>query len=169
MSGGPTPEVSVSGGDGRPGAGAAGGGSSLLRWGLGLLALSQFGVGFWQLFAPRSFYGSLWVSALPPYNEHLMRDLGAMGVALGVVSAAAARSMEPRLVSVALVADLTFTVPHLVFHSTHPGGLSAGSTVMLLGLLGGAVLLPAWLLWLSARRPSRPGGADRTARPAPRP
>ncbi|MGW7080993.1 hypothetical protein [Streptomyces sp. NPDC054866] len=141
----------------------AGHGAPLLRGGLIFLAVTQFAVGFWQLLAPRSFFGSLWVSTLPPYNEHLMRDLGAMVLALGVVVAAAAWSMEPRLISVALAADLTFTVPHLVFHSAHSGHLSAGSALTLLGLLGGAVLLPAWLLLLAAR------GAGRTARPAPRP
>ena len=133
----------------------------LLRGGLVFLAVTQFAVGFWQLLAPRSFFGVLWVSTLPPYNEHLMRDLGAMVLALGVVVAAAARSMEPRMISVALAADLTFTVPHLVFHSSHSGQLAAWETATLLGLLGAAVLLPSWLLWLSAR--------VRTARPAPPP
>jgi hypothetical protein len=134
-------------------------GAPLLRGGLIFLAVTQFAVGFWQLLAPRSFFGVLWVSTLPPYNEHLMRDLGAMVLALGVVVAAAARSMEPRLVSVALAADLTFTVPHLIFHSAHSGHLSAGPTATLLALLGGAVLLPASLLLLAARRcrtPDRP-------------
>lgn len=139
------------------------GSAPVLRGGLIFLAVTQFAVGFWQLLAPRSFFGVLWVSTLPPYNEHLMRDLGAMVLALGVVVAAAARSMEPRLVAVALAADLTFTVPHLIFHSAHSGHLSAGAAGTLLALLGGAVLLPAWLLLLAAK------DVGRKDRPAPRP
>jgi len=48
-------------------------------------------VGFWALLAPRSFYddfpggGRSWVSALPPYNEHLVRDVGGLPSNLAVV------------------------------------------------------------------------------------
>ncbi|MFE0175562.1 hypothetical protein ACFWZ2_24895 [Streptomyces sp. NPDC059002] len=135
--------------------------AAVLRGGLAFLAVAHVAVGLWQLLAPHSFFGVLWVNTLPPYNEHLMRDLGSMVLGQAVLMAAAAHALEPRLVSVALAVELTFAVPHLVFHSGHSGQLAAWETLILLGLLGMAVLLPAWLLWLSAR--------VRTARPAPRP
>ncbi|MER5258447.1 hypothetical protein [Streptomyces sp. NPDC002855] len=145
----------------RRGAGVAGRGAKVL-WG-GLLALTaiQLTVGCWQLFAPRSFYGVLWVSDLPPYNEHMMRDLGASSLAIAVVLAAGVRAMEPRLVSVGLAAYLTFSVPHLVFHSAHLEHMTAGSAATLMALLGAGAIGPSWLLWLSVR--------VRTARPAPLP
>jgi hypothetical protein len=67
------------------------GGKLPLRVGMALLAVSPLGVGVWALFAPRSFFqdfpaaGRHWVSALGPYNEHLMRDVGALNLALLVL------------------------------------------------------------------------------------
>lgn len=64
-----------------------------LRGGLLLLAASALTVGLWTLLVPRSFYddcplpGRNWVSALGPYNEHLVRDVGALNLALGVLLA----------------------------------------------------------------------------------
>ncbi|MFI6090038.1 hypothetical protein [Streptomyces sp. NPDC051218] len=143
----------------------SGRGTRVLRGGLLALTATQVTVGCWQLFAPHSFYGVLWVSDLPPYNEHMMRDLGAMSLALGVVLAAGVRSAEPLLVSVGLAAYLTFSVPHLVFHSAHLEQMTAGSAATLMALLGAGVIAPAALLWLSLRG----GGQVRRDRPAPRP
>ncbi|MEW1926586.1 hypothetical protein [Streptomyces sp. NPDC088360] len=143
------------------GAGVAGRGAKVLWGGLLALTATQLSVGCWQLFAPRSFYGVLWVSDLPPYNEHMMRDLGASSLAIAVVLAAGVRAMEPRLVSVGLAAYLTFSVPHLVFHSAHLEHMTAGSAATLMALLGAGAIGPSWLLWLSVR--------VRTARPAPLP
>jgi hypothetical protein len=76
----------------------------LLRAGLVFLVVTQVLVGGWQLVAPHSFYadgpvpGHHWVDLLPPYNEHLMRDVGALNLALGVVLAVAAVGLERRLV-----------------------------------------------------------------------
>jgi len=50
-------------------------------------------VAAWILLAPKGFYdnfpggSSHWVSALPPYNEHLERDFGAAGLGLAVLAA----------------------------------------------------------------------------------
>ncbi|MEU5997626.1 hypothetical protein ABZ837_07345 [Streptomyces sp. NPDC047197] len=145
----------------RRGTGVARRGAKVLWGGLLALTATQLTVGCWQLFAPRSFYGVLWVSDLPPYNEHMMRDLGASSLAIAVVLAAGVRAMEPRLVSVGLAAYLTFSVPHLVFHSAHLEHMTAGSAATLMALLGAGVIGPSWLLWLSVR--------VRTARPAPLP
>ena len=70
--------------------------TSVVRAGLGILALLQGIVGVWASLAPTSFYrtfplpGHPWVSLLPPYNEHLTRDVGELSLALTVVLAAAA-------------------------------------------------------------------------------
>lgn len=68
---------------------------TVLRVGLAVLAAMQALVG-WALVAPREFYdgfpiaGHAWVALLPPYNEHLVRDVGAFSLALTVVLGAAA-------------------------------------------------------------------------------
>ncbi|RTL69410.1 MAG: hypothetical protein EKK42_04560 [Pseudonocardiaceae bacterium] len=81
----------------------------VLRVGLLVLAATQAFVGLWALPAPRSFYddfpapGRSWVSALPPYNEHLVRDVGALSLALTVLLVAAAIWLDRRLVAITLV------------------------------------------------------------------
>jgi hypothetical protein len=137
----------------------------MIRAGLIFLAVTQGAAGLVQLFAPRTFYddfplpSSPWVSLLPPYNEHLMRDVGALTLAYVLVLAAAAFRPERRLVRVALTANLVWTVPHFAFHLTHldhyPTGAAIGQTVA----LGLAVLIPAALLAFSHRVPA--GTVDR--------
>ncbi len=133
----------------------------MIRAGLIFLAVSQGAAGLVQLFAPKFFYDDFptsatpWVSLLPPYNEHLMRDVGALTLAYVLVLTAAAIWPEPKLVRVALAANLVFTVPHFVFHATHLDHYPTGSAVAQTALLAVAVLLPAALLVLSVRRPAR--------------
>src|SRR3954471_13364403 len=55
---------------------------------LALLAFTSAGIGVWAAFAPRAFYdkfpglGQVWVAVDGPYNEHLVRDFGALNLAL---------------------------------------------------------------------------------------
>jgi len=121
-----------------------------LRTGLGLLAGTQVLVGLWIVLLPDTFWKWRWVSLLPPYNEHLLRDLGGAELALAVVLCAAVVTMERRLVVTALAAYLTAAVPHLLFHARHLEPLPAGSGAGLMALLGAGVVLPAALLWLAA-------------------
>jgi hypothetical protein len=64
----------------------------------------------WTLLVPHSFYddfplpGRDWVSTLGPYNEHFVRDVGALNLALGVLLASAAVLLERRLARVSLLA-----------------------------------------------------------------
>ncbi|MGW0818993.1 hypothetical protein ACWD00_38310 [Streptomyces viridiviolaceus] len=121
-----------------------------LRAGLGLLAGTQVLLGLWILLLPELFWKWRWVSHLPPYNEHLLRDFGGASLALAVVLCAAVAAMERRLVVTALVAYLVASVSHLVFHAQHLQPLSAASGAGFMALLGTAVVLPAALLWLAA-------------------
>ena len=97
--------------------------AGLMRVGLWLLSLPALVVGAWALFLPRSFHedfpsaGRGWVSALGPYNGHLLADVGVMYLALGVLLALAAVSSGRELVRASLVAWLVFAVPHFVFHA----------------------------------------------------
>jgi hypothetical protein len=118
-------------------------------------APGAIGVGGWALSAPRSFYddfpaaGRDWVSALGPYNEHLVRDVGAANLALGVLLVFAAVLLERRLVQAALVAWLVYAGPHFVFHLTELESFSLGDKLGNAGALGLAALLPLALLVLA--------------------
>ncbi len=66
------------------------------RIGLGLLAVTSIPLGVWAVIAPRSYYddfpgfGRQWISPDGPFNEHLMRDFGALNLAIGVFTVCAA-------------------------------------------------------------------------------
>ena len=121
-------------------------------------------VGVWALALPRSFYddfpsaGRHWVSALGPYNEHLVRDVGALNLALGALLAVAAIVLERRLVQAALAAWLVYAVPHFVFHATELDALPFLDNAANVITLGLAVLLPLVLLVSTGRRRAESGG-----------
>jgi hypothetical protein len=113
-------------------------------------------VGAWILIAPKEFYdtfpggGTHWVSALPPYNEHLERDFGATGLALAVLAGLAAFWMERRVVQAAAICLLVAGVPHLAYHVTTTEHYSTGDNIGSLAGLALDVLLPLALLYLAS-------------------
>ena len=129
-----------------------------LRCGLLVLAVSALTVGLWALLVPRSFYddfplpGMAWVSTLGPYNEHLVRDVGSLNLALGVLLVVAAVLLERRLVQASLVTYLVYAVPHFIFHVSTGHAFPFGDNIANLLTLGLAVLLPLVLLALTGWR-----------------
>jgi hypothetical protein len=132
-----------------------------LRAGLLVLAALALLPGVWGTIWPRSFFddfpgaGNAWVAAFPPYNEHLVRDVGAFYLGYGALLLGAALVTRRRLVQIALVAWLVATIPHGIFHVRHLNELDTTQAVMQSVVLGIMALLPLWLLWLSARMPWR--------------
>jgi AhpD family alkylhydroperoxidase len=129
---------------------------------MGALGAVQFVNGIWAVLAPRSFYDDFpagrggWVSALPEYNEHLMRDVGALFLATGFVLLAAAVWLGRRLTLVALVSYLLFAVPHAIYHVFNLGPYSTGDAIGNVVALALTVVLPAALLVLTGRAPATP-------------
>ena len=135
-----------------------------LRIGLGYLALVWAQVGGWALFAPRSFYdgypglGRTWVAVDGPYNEHLVRDVGALNLALVVVLVAAAITLSRPLVVTAALASLVWGVPHTLYHLFNRGELSTPDFV---ASVGGLALLSALpLVILATARRTTPNPAN---------
>lgn len=129
--------------------------TTAIRVGLGYLALQIGVVGAYILIAPRTFYDDFpgwaqWVSALPPYNEHLIRDFGAAGLGLAVLAVLAAVWMERRLVQAAAIAILVGSLPHAIYHSTTTEAYSTADNVLSLGALYLQALLPLALLYLAS-------------------
>jgi hypothetical protein len=124
---------------------------------LGVLAAGHGVAGMWALAAPLVFYegfplpGHPWVALLPPYNEHLVRDFGALNLALGVVLLGAALRADRGTVRLAAIAVLAAAVPHAAYHAVH---LSHFPPVDAVAQTVGTVLhiaVPAVVLVLSGR------------------
>jgi hypothetical protein len=107
----------------------------LQRTGLAVLCVSQAWLAVWALLAPRSFYddfpggGRAWVSPLGPYDEHLVRDVGALSLGLTVVLLAAIVWPDHKLIGIAAAGYLAWALPHVVFHLTADGALATDDRV----------------------------------------
>ena len=123
----------------------------------GFLALSAADVGLWATFTPRSFYRSFplpghhWVALAGPYDEHLVRDVGGLYLALLVITVWVA--VRPTADTLRMVGSgwLVFHLAHLAFHLDHLDGLSTADKIGNVVSLS-AVLLLALVLVLPERR-----------------
>jgi len=130
-----------------------------VRIGLVVLAPAHLVTGLWALLATRSWFddfpgvGARLVAAEPPFNEHLARDAGAGFLATALALLAAAALGHRSAVLVALVAYVSFSVPHLVYHAANPpSALSGVAQVANVALLSSSVVLALVLGW--GARPS---------------
>jgi hypothetical protein len=145
-----------------------------MRAGLIVLAFPSAIIAVWGIISPRGFYdafpgaGRHWVSALPPYNEHLLRDFAAASLAIVVFLVGAAILLERRVIQVALIAFLAYSLPHLGYHLTTTDHYSTGDN---LGSLGGFVvtLVIAVALLALTREVSEPSGAPPPSASSPSP
>lgn len=95
----------------------------------------------------------MWVSLDGPYNEHLIRDVGGLNLALAAVTAAAAYAAVRALAAV-VSAGLLGGGPHLAYHAMHLepfGTVDAVGQVMALSV---QVAIPAYVLIESGTSPS---------------
>jgi nucleoside-diphosphate-sugar epimerase len=93
----------------------------LMLW---ILVFSAFGVGMQAEFFPRSFYdnfpfGRGWVAMDGPYNEHLIRDVGALNLALLVLTIGAIAVGTRAITRITAGAWFVYSAPHLVYHLRH--------------------------------------------------
>jgi hypothetical protein len=129
-----------------------------LRGGLAVLAVTPALVGIWASISPRGFYdnfpggGHHWVSAVGAYDEHLVRDVGALYLGSLVLLALAFAWLDRRLVQAALVSYAVAAVPHLAYHATALDSFSTGDAVAEIAGLALNVALPLGLLAAMSKR-----------------
>jgi len=125
--------------------------SDIARWSLLLIAVFMIPVGLQAAFAPASFFddfplGRGWVSAGgAPYNEHLVRDVGVLFLALIVATLWAAWRREA-MIGVA-IAWLVQGTLHLAYHIGHLDDLDSADKVGLVVSLALIPLLAVVALW----------------------
>jgi hypothetical protein len=135
----------------------------LARAGLVLLFVSALLIGLVAFAFPRSFYEDFpflthWVNLLPPYNEHLVTDVGGLYLGFAVLFAWAARTLDRTLSRAVCAAWLLTAGLHLIFHATHLDGFGTADAVAELFTLALLLAPPALVLWASAAPQAAPAG-----------
>ncbi|MEU4424502.1 hypothetical protein AB0F81_28110 [Actinoplanes sp. NPDC024001] len=119
------------------------------RAGLFVLATLQAFVSAWQYLFPRSFYDDFPTVRLdPPYNEHLVTDVGGLGLALTAVLVMAAVRFDEKVARAALTGYLIYAGTHFVFHVTHFDNFSLTQALAVGTGLGIEVVLALLLLYV---------------------
>jgi hypothetical protein len=128
---------------------------------LAFSALLGLFVGGWAYFAPQSFYDSFpgilgsWVSVDGPFNEHLIRDVGAMYLALAAASMGGLVWRSEVGFRVLGTAWTVFGALHFLYHSLHLAHMSLESAIGEMIALGVSLLLGVVLL-IPERREREP-------------
>jgi hypothetical protein len=121
-----------------------------------LMAMSLIGliVGVWAYVFPRGFYDLFptvvgnWIHQDGPYNQHLIRDVGAMYLALGLAGLGGLVGRSAQALRVLGLAWTAFGLLHFSYHLTHLHGMTPSDAIgngVGLGLclvLGVAIVLP---------------------------
>lgn len=128
-----------------------------IRVALGYLTLFSLQIGVWALLAPQSFYdsfpgmGRAWIAIDGPYNEHLIRDVGALNLSLSVLLVAAAVTLSRQLIYTAAAAAMVWGIPHLIYHAFNTDGLDSGDVVPSIGGLVLFAFLPIAAIVLASK------------------
>ncbi len=134
--------------------------SQTARAALVLLFLSALGIGLLAFATPRTFYDDFpflahWVDLLPPYNSHLITDVGGLYLGFAVVFAWAARTLDRNLIRAACAAWLLTATLHLLFHATHLDHFGTADAIAELTTLALLLVPPVVAIWATAEAPSR--------------
>jgi hypothetical protein len=126
--------------------------ASLIRLALGYLCLSALLVGLPATLAPEAFYDDFpfvtnWVDLLPPYNEHLVTDVGGLYLGFAVLFGWAAWRLEITLARAVSVAWLLVAVLHLFFHATHLENFGTADAIAEIASLASLLAPPLLVLW----------------------
>ncbi len=134
-----------------------------VRLNLWYLVASNVFPGVWAAFWPHDFYtffphfglGLRWVATDGPYNEHLIRDVGAFFLSMSVLPLLAL--LRPQLVAVRAVPFglLLFNGLHLVYHVSHLHMVTPVNRYTSISALIGSLVLTL-TLWLAPANPTIP-------------
>jgi hypothetical protein len=138
---------------------------TLARFALAYLLLATTLIGLTATVAPHAFYDDFpffahWVDLLPPYNEHLVTDVGGLYLGFAVLFAWAAWSLERTLVRATCSAWLLAAGLHLIFHAGHLGGFSTTDAIAEITSLAFLLVPPPLAIWAVAPASRRADGAQ---------
>jgi hypothetical protein len=134
----------------------------IVRYSLAFLFVSTALTGLSAALAPHGFYADFpfvthWVDLLPPYNEHLVTDVGELYLGFAILFGWAMWKMEPALIRPLCAAWLVPSILHLGFHAAHLGDFSTADAIGEIVALALTVVPAIVALWAS-----RPDAAPQT-------
>jgi hypothetical protein len=137
---------------------------AIARLALAYLCATAALIGLTATVAPHAFYDDFpfiahWVDLLPPYNEHLVTDVGGLYLGFAVLFAWSAWSLERALLRPVCFAWLLTATLHLIFHVGHLDGFGTVDGVAEIASLALLLVPPPLALWAAgpgARRPEAP-------------
>jgi hypothetical protein len=133
------------------------------RVALGYLFVAALVIGLTAAVVPRTFYDDFpfvahWVELLPPYNEHLVTDVGGLYLGFAVLFAWAAWTLDRTLVRAASVAWLLSAGIHLLYHAGHLAGFGTTDAIAELVTLALLLVPPPIAVWATGTaRQGAPG------------
>jgi hypothetical protein len=125
---------------------------SAARAALAFLLAPALTIGLTATVLPRAFYDDFpflasWVELLPPYNEHLVTDVGGLYLGFAVLFAWAAWTLERTLVRAVCVAWLLTATLHLIFHAGHLDNFSTADAIAEIASLALLLVPPPLAFW----------------------
>jgi hypothetical protein len=122
------------------------------RLALWFLCGAALTIGLTATAVPRTFYDDFpfvtaWVSLLPPYNEHLVTDVGGLYLGFALLLGWAARTLERTLVRTVCVAWLLTASLHLIFHADHLEGFGTADAIAEIVSLALLLVPPPIAIW----------------------
>lgn len=111
---------------------------------VGGVSLLAFGI--WAMVGPRSFFDNL--ATFDPYNQHLIQDIGAFQIGLGMVLVLAAVPRRPDALGIALLGVGCGMVAHVVSHIVgHDLGGTPAVDIPVFSILGGLLVAGGLVRW----------------------
>lgn len=135
----------------------------IARGALAFLLLASLTIGLTAAVVPHTFYDDFpfvtsWVELLPPYNEHLVTDVGGLYLGFSVLFAWAAWTLDRTLVQAVSVAWLLAAGIHLLFHAGHLDNFGTGDAIAEIFSLALLLVPPPLAVW--ATGPPAPTPVD---------
>jgi hypothetical protein len=122
---------------------------------LAYLGAATLLIGVPATLAPQTFYDDFpfvahWVDLLPPYNEHLVTDVGGLYLGFAVLFGWSAWTLERPLVRAVCAAWLLTASLHLIFPVGHLGGFGTADAIAEIVSLALLLIPPPLALWAIA-------------------
>ena len=125
---------------------------------LGINLVTLLPLAIWPLVSPQGFYdnfpggGFHWIDINGPYNEHFLRDFGALNAALVVVIVFALWRPTTSLLQATGLAIAIYALPHAVYHLSHLDVYESSEKVIATAPLVLQIFLGAAIAYLATER-----------------